>query len=95
MGLGAEFSPPTAGGRSASQLKGPADSRARPLTSDAVTAGADRAALGSAMKRCVLSLITLADMIRSLPAPLTEPGSTGEVLYLTVGLGTEMLLDLG
>jgi hypothetical protein len=25
----------------------------------------------------------------------TDPGSTVEVLYLTAGLGTEMLLDLG
>ncbi len=34
------------------------------------------------MKRCVLSLITLADMIRSLPAPLTE-----SYLILTIEAG--------
>ena len=39
MGLGAWFSPPSAAGRSESQLNGPADRRARPLASVAVTAG--------------------------------------------------------
>ena len=39
MGLGARFSPPSGAGRSASQLNAPADSRARPLASVAVTVG--------------------------------------------------------
>src|SRR5215468_2391225 len=66
VGLGARLPPPTAGARSASQLNAPADIRARPLISDAVTAGADRAASGAAAKRCVLASIASTDMMGSL-----------------------------
>ena len=51
VGLGARFSPPRRGGRSASQLNDPAESRARPLASVAVTVGAERAFAGSSRKR--------------------------------------------
>ena len=66
VGLGARFCPPSGAGRSASQLNGPADSRACPLPSVAVTAGADLAADGSARKRSVVAASTSTAIVAAL-----------------------------
>jgi hypothetical protein len=69
VGLGARFSPPSAAGRSASQLNGPVDRRARPLASVAVTVGVERAVDGSLRNRVSVSARAVADMcVTSGPA---------------------------
>src|SRR5712691_1571977 len=91
VGLGARFSPPIAVGRSASQLNGPADSRACPLTSDAVTAGAERARSESVAKRSVLAASRSADIIfSSLRGPDTGlPNTVEEGCPGDIGAGTQ------
>src|SRR4051794_3792385 len=69
VGLGARFSPPSTPGRSASQLNGPADRRARPLASVAVTLGRDIAFDGSARKRLSVAEIVEMAIDRSSRGP--------------------------
>ena len=71
VGLGARFAPPSRAGRSASQLNGPADRRARPFTSVAVTVGRVRALAGSARNTASVSAIVVVIMSGSSVRPST------------------------